>query len=133
MTKKTALQTAIATLKTTTAPDPDVLATLQSMVDTLSIKREMSDEARAKINERRKTKAHALRAKTMCTVLPVLESTLRSTAAPGMTAKELFDSTKVSLPADWTWQKVQGVLTHELHPLVTITENKGEAKRYCIV
>ena len=133
MTKKTALLSAIATIKTTTSPDPNVLATLQSMVDALSVKREMSDEARAKINEHRKAKAHALRNDLMRKVLPVLDAQLHAVIAPGLTAKELFDKTQTALPADWTWHKVQGVLTHELQPFVTVTETKGEAKRYYIV
>lgn len=132
MTKKNAILYAINVISNTESPDTNVIATLQKMVDALSVKHELSDEAKAKINEKRKAENRAMRSALMENVLPILRGVLTNT--DGITAKELFETTKTSLPEGWTWQKVQGVLTHELKNEATVIEGtkKAPANRYFI-
>ena len=127
MTKKDALQFAIDVM--THVPSdrqPEVVEILQKMVTQLSQPRKTSDEAKAKA----KAKRADARAKVLTEVLPVLRIAL--TGADGFTAKELYDRCADQLPADFTANKVQYILLHDLVDEVIKTETKGKANTYRI-
>ena len=122
MTKIDALNTAIAILSESNEYDA-ATEILQKMVTQLSKPRTMSDEAKAK----RKEKTAQARAELMAQVLPVA-----LTGADGFTAKELYERCRDDLPEDFTANKVQYILLHELAEEVAKNEIKGKANTYKI-
>lgn len=125
MTKKTALELAIATLSTDNAND-EAVKTLQKMVEQLENRTPISEEKRAEINAKRKTATAAARAELIAKVAPVLRKYLAS----DVTAKELFEKAKAELPADFSAAKVQNVLLREMAVELVKTEAKGKANTY---
>ena len=125
MTKKTALELAIATLSTDNAND-EAVKTLQKMVEQLENRTPISEEKRAEINAKRKTATAAARAELIAKVAPVLRKYLAS----DVTAKELFERAKAELPADFSTAKVQNVLLREMAVELVKTEAKGKANTY---
>ena len=104
----------------------EVREVLTTMIAQLSKPRKTSDEAKAKA----KAKRADARAKVLAEVLPVLRVAL--TGADGFTAKELYDHCADQLPADFTANKVQYILLHDLAEEVIKTEAKGKANTYRI-
>lgn len=133
ITKKDALNLAIAALSAAETPDHDAIAVLQNMVDKLSARKPVSDEYRAKVSAERKEKAHAARVALMDVVLPVIRKTLTG-VSDGLTAKEIFSIAQTELPADYTWQKVQAALLREMKPEVNVIEGtkKEPANKYVL-
>jgi len=123
MTKTVALNTALTFIP---AEQTEVREVLTNMVAQLSKPRATSDEAKAKQAEKRKAATAAARADLVAKVAPVLRKYL---TAP-MTAKEVFEAAKAELPTDFSWNKVQNVLTREMRPELDIVETKGKANTY---
>ena len=125
MTKKEALSTAIAML---TDEQDEARTILIKMAEQISKPRSMSDEAKTKMNEKRKAATAAARAALLETITPVLRKHL---TAP-ITAKDLFEAAKSELPADFSWNKVQNILIREMAPELVKVEAKGKPNTYCI-
>ena len=121
MTKKTALEIALATVK-----DPEARETIEAMIAQLSQKREISPEAKAKASEARKAATAEARKALVEKVAPVLRKYLTA----DITAKALYEIAKGELPADFSAAKVQNVLLRELAPELVKTEAKGQANTY---
>lgn len=128
MTKKNALELAIATLSTDNAND-EAVKTLQKMVEQLENRTPMSEEKKAEINAKRKTATAAARAELIAKVVPVLRKYLAS----DVTAKELFEQAKAELPTDFSAAKVQNVLLREMAVELVKTEAKGKANTYRLI
>ena len=120
MTKNVALTTALTYIP---AEQTEVREIITSMIAQLSKPRKTSEEAKAK----RKEKAAAARAELMAQVLPVLRGALTS---EGMTAKALYETCADALPADFTVNRVQYVLLHEMADEVIKCEAKGKPNIY---
>ena len=125
MTKKNALELAIATLSTDNAND-EAVKTLQKMVEQLENRTPISEEKRAEINAKRKTATAAARAELIAKVAPVLRKYLAS----DVTAKKLFEQAKAELPTDFSAAKVQNILLREMAVELVKTEAKGKANTY---
>lgn len=113
------------------AEDTDVYTTLTKMIDTIqhayeARKNRISDEERAAASVRRKAETAVRRATLMRQVLPVLRTNL----IEDVTAKELYATCAADLPEDWTANKVQYALLHELADEVIKTEAKGKPNVY---
>lgn len=128
MTKKNALELAIATLSTDNAND-EAVKTLQKMVEQLENRTPMSEEKKAEISAKRKTATAAARAELIAKVVPVLRKYLAS----DVTAKELFEQAKAELPTDFSAAKVQNVLLREMAVELVKTEAKGKANTYRLI
>ena len=124
MTKSVALSTALTFVP---AEQIEVREVLTKMVEQLSKPRTTSDEAKAKANAKRKEKTAQERAALMEQVLPVLRDSLTD---EGMTAKELYEASADNLPTDFTANKVQYVLLHEMKDEVLKVEAKGKPNVY---
>lgn len=125
MTKKTALELAIATLSTDTTNE-EIVETLQKMVEQLSAPRHVSEDTKARTNAKRKNATAVARVELIAKVVPVLRKYLAS----DVTAKELFEQAKAELPTDFSAAKVQNVLLREMAPELIKTETKGKANTY---
>ena len=124
MTKTAALNTALTFVP---AEQTEVREVLTKMVEQLSKPRQTSNETKAKANAKRKEQTAAARAALMEQVLPVLREALTD---EGQTAKDIFAACESALPADFTANKVQYVLLHEMANEVTKVEAKGKANIY---
>ena len=111
MTKRNALELAIATLSTDNA-NTEAVETLTKMLEQIENRKPMTDEKKAELNAKRKEATTTARKELIEKVAPVLRKYL---TAP-ITAKELYETAKAELPADFSWQKVQNVLIRELAP-----------------
>ena len=100
----------------------EVVEILAKIRDQIAKPRKSSDEAKAKDKAKR---ANA-RAALMEQVLPIL----RESVAIGGTAKEIFERCANALPADFTANKVQYILLHEMADEVEKTEAKGKPNVY---
>ena len=137
MTKKAALELAIATLSTSNENDGtmqtlvkmDAVKTLQKMVAQLSAPRHISDDTKARANAKRKNDTAVARAELVAKVAPVLRKYLAS----DVTAKELFEQAKAELPDDFSAAKVQNVLLREMAVELVKTEVKGKANTYRLI
>ncbi len=132
MTKVEALCVAIDDLRTMDATDPtlvpnavEAIEILEGMVAQLSKPRKASDEAKAKA----KAKRADARAALMEQVIPILRSGLSNT---GRTAKELYEENSDVLPADFTANKVQYILLHEMADEIVKHDNGKNAYTYTI-
>lgn len=125
MTKKTALELAIATLSTDNAND-EAVKTLQKMVEQLESRTPMSEEKKAELSAKRKAATALARGELLEKVVPVLRKYLVS----DVTAKELFELAKGELPKDFSAAKVQNILLREMAPELVKTEAKGKANTY---
>lgn len=127
MTKKSALELAVATLAINSAND-EAVEVLNKMIEQLESRKPMAEEKKAELNAKRKEATATARKEMIEKVVPVLRKYL---TAP-ITAKELFEVAKSELPADFSWQKVQNVLIRELAPEVNKVEAKGKANTYAL-
>ena len=129
MTKKAALELAIATLSTSNEND-EAVETLQKMVAQLEKPHTpISDERKAAISAKRKNDTAVARAELVAKVAPVLRKYLAS----DVTAKELFEQAKAELPDDFSAAKVQNVLLREMAVELVKTEVKGKANTYRLI
>lgn len=124
MTKKDALTIALNSIN-----NAEAKTVIENMIAQLSKPRATSDEAKAKANAKRKEQTAQARNALMEKVLPVLRDGLTHTQI-GVTAKELYDLTKHNLPEDFTANKVQYILLHEMASEVVKDEVKGKANTY---
>ena len=134
MTKKNALETAIAALvNKPTAEDDDMeaIGILTKMVEQLSKARPVNEEKKAAVSAARKEKTAQARAELVAKVAPVLREVLAHTLQ-GLTAKEIYGEAASRLPADFTAAKVQNVLLREMRPELNVTEAKGKANIYTL-
>ena len=123
MTYSVALSTAIDAMKDT---NPEVAERLSALREQMTKRSERSDEVKAKQNEQRKAKTAAARAELVAQVVPAL----RAVIDHDMTAKEIFEAAKDSLPADFTAMKVQNILLREMADELIKTEAKNKANTY---
>ena len=123
ITKSAALSTALTFIPETETETREVIS---KMIEQLAKPRNVSDEAKAKQNAKRKEQNAQARAELIAKVAPVLRNHLTA----DITAKDLFEVAKNDLPADFTARKVQAVLLREMLPEVVITETKGKANTY---
>ena len=100
----------------------EVRETLSKMVESLS-NRETS-------NATRREKTAAARRELMAKVTPAITAVLPTSAEEGRTVKEIFEAAKINLPSDFTANKVQYVLLHDMVDIVGKTEAKGKANTY---
>ncbi len=128
LTRVDALNFAIETISNIECYDDDVarheeiVTILEKIRDQIAKPHKTSDEAKAK----RKEKNTAARAALMEQVLP----TIREGISDGGTAKEIFERCKDALPSDFTANKVQYILLHEMKDEVEKIEAKGKPNVY---
>ena len=135
MTKKIALNVALSNCgannyvyENETVSGEEVRETITKMIEQLSIRREGSEDARAKAAQKKKDATAKARAELLEKVAPVLRANL----SEPITAKELFEICKTDLPDDFSWNKVQHILIHEMKPELEITERKKGGNTYQI-
>ena len=136
MTKKIALNVALSNCgadnyvyENETVSGEEVREVLTKMVEQLSKPRsEGSEEAREKAAQKRKEANAKARAELLEQVTPVLRANL----SEPVTAKELYELCKTDLPDDFSWNKVQHILIHEMKPELEITERKKGGNTYQI-
>lgn len=127
MTKKEALNVAMTALNlVNTNEATEAKEVVTKMIESLSVTRALSDEAKASMNAARKEKTAAARAELVAKVAPVIRAAM--TTEP-QTAKEIFAKCK-GLPEDFTAAKVQNVLLREMKNESHVTEAKGKANTY---
>ena len=122
ITRVDALNFAISAITPVNDTEREVVAVLERVRDQIAKPRKTSDEAKAK----RKEKNAQARATLMTQVLPVI----REGIGDGGTAKEIFERCAGALPEDFTANKVQYILLHELADEVDKIEAKGKANVY---
>ena len=128
MTKKTALELAIATIALRNEND-EAVEVLQKMIDQLEKPHTpISEEKKAAINAKRKEATATARAELLAAVTPVV----RSIAVTPMTVKEIFAAGEGQWPADFTAPKLQNVLIREMAPELDKVEAKGKPNTYCV-
>lgn len=149
MTKKDALTLAMTALSLPTAPatyrnpnwkedSPSTIRkdyTREELLETLgrvAVQLIPDKKRQAAANAARKEKTAQARIALIATVAPILREAL-SKADNGMTAKELYEAAKDSLPADFSAPKVQNILRREMAQELTVTEAKGKANVYALV
>jgi len=136
MTKKIALNVALSNCGADnyvfdgeTVSGEEVREALTKMIEQLSKPRnEGSEEAREKAAAKRKEANAKARAELIEKVAPVLRANL----SEPVTAKELFEICKTELPDDFSWNKVQHILIHEMKPELEIIERKKGGNTYQI-
>ena len=116
----------ISAIDQCTETGAEVVSILEKIRDQIAKPRKTSDSAKANAKAKR---ANA-RAEIMAQVLPVLRTAL--TDSEGVTAKELYERCVSELPSDFTANKVQYVLLHELADEVVKTETKGKPNTYAM-
>ena len=104
----------------------DVVKKLTVLKEKYSKPHSTSDEAKAKAKAKRANERAAL----MKQVVPILRDGLSNYPDVGQTAKELYEGNRDVLPADFTVNKVQYILLHEMADEVVKTEAKGRANIY---
>ena len=127
ITRVDALNYAIAAVTNSTEvlTNPDeIVDVLTKIRDQIAKPRTTSDASKAKA----KAKRADARATLMAQVLPII----RQSVAIGGTAKEIFERCADALPADFTANKVQYVLLHELADEVNKVEQKGKPNVYSL-
>ena len=128
MTKKSALELAIATLALRNEND-EAVTVLQKMVEQLEKPRTpIAEEKKAAISAKRKEATAAARAELLAQVMPVV----RKYATKPMTVKELLEVAKDELPANFTAPKLQNVLIREMASELDKVEVKGKPNTYCL-
>lgn len=123
MTKRNALELAIASID-----NAEAVETLTKMLEQIENRKPMSDEKKAELNAKRKEATSTARKELIEKVAPVLRKYLTTP----VTAKELYETAKAELPADFSWQKVQNVLIRELAPELNKAEAKNKANTYVL-
>ena len=131
LTRVDALNYAIAAVTNSnevlTNPD-EIVEVLTKIRDQIAKPRKTSDEAKAKAKAKRADARVAL----MKQVLPILRDGLSNYPDVGQTAKELYEGNRDILPADFTVNKVQYILLHEMADEVVKTEAKGKPNIYML-
>ena len=131
ITRVDALNYAIAAVTNSnevlTNPD-EIVEVLTKIRDQIAKPRKTSDEAKAKAKAKRADARVAL----MKQVLPILRDGLSNYPDVGQTAKELYEGNRDVLPADFTVNKVQYILLHEMKDEVVKTEAKGKPNIYML-
>ena len=122
ITRVDALNIAINSIPMDIENPNEVVEVLTKIRDQIAKPRKSSDEAKAKA----KAKRADARATLMEQVLPII----REGVADGGTAKEIFERFADALPADFTVNKVQYILLHEMADEVVKTEAKGKPNVY---
>ncbi len=122
ITRVDALNIAINSIPMDIENPTEVVDVLTKIRDQIAKPRKTSDEAKAKVKDKR-AKA---RATLMEQVLPIV----REGVADGGTAKEIYERCADALPADFTVAKVQYILLHEMADEVVKTEAKGKPNVY---
>lgn len=126
MTYTAAIENAIRALSTSNEND-ETIERLQALSAAL-VKRnahKSSDATKAK----QAAKRAEARTEIVNVVAPVLREALTHTLI-GVTAKELYDLAKANLPEDFTANKVQYILLHEMASEVEKIEAKGKPNTY---
>ena len=128
ITNVTALNTAIEALSA--EEYAEVVERLSAMRDSLVARSNArkSDESRAKANAHRKEKVVAERKAIVDVVAPIIRKAM---GQDSLTAKDIFARCE-GLPVDFTANKVQYVLLHEMANEVVKTETKGQANTYTL-
>lgn len=130
MTYVDALNFALNTIDTDTNPDvAERLTSLRNTIINRNAQRK-SEDSRAKANQKRKEKASAERKAIVDVVAPIVRNFLSDHS--GLTAKEVYESIASELPADFSANKVQYLLLHEMASEVIKTEAKGKANTYAL-
>ena len=124
LTRVDALNIAINSIPMDIENPTEVVEVLTKIRDQIAKPRKTSDEAKAK----RKEKNAQARASLMEQVLPVI----REGISDGGTAKEIFERCKDALPSDFTSNKVQYILLHEMKDEVEKIEAKNKPNVYKI-
>ena len=125
LTRVDALNYAIAAVTNSTEvlTNPDeIVEVLTKIRDQIAKPRKTSEDTKA----RAKTKRANERAVLIAQVLPIV----RESVTIGGTAKEIFERCADALPADFTVNKVQYILLHEMADEVVKTEAKGKPNVY---
>lgn len=126
MTYTAAIENAIRALSASNEND-ETIERLQALSAAL-VKRnahKSSDATKAK----QAAKRAEARTEIVNVVAPVLREALTHTLI-GVTAKELYDLAKANLPEDFTANKVQYILLHEMAKEVVKAEAKGKPNTY---
>ena len=126
MTYTAAIENAIRALSASNEND-ETIERLQALSAAL-VKRnahKSSDATKAK----QAAKRAEARTEIVNVVAPVLREALTHTQI-GVTAKELYDLAKANLPEDFTANKVQYILLHEMASEVEKIEAKGKPNTY---
>ena len=126
MTYTAAIENAIRVLSASNEND-ETIERLQALSAAL-VKRnahKSSDATKAK----QAAKRAEARNEIVNVVVPVLREALTHTQI-GITAKELYDLAKANLPEDFTANKVQYILLHEMASEVEKIEAKGKPNTY---
>ena len=124
MTYTAAIENAIRVLSTSNEND-ETIERLQALSASLVKRNKTSDAAK----EKQATKRVEARTAVVNMVAPILREALTHTQI-GVTAKELYDLTKNNLPEDFTANKVQYILLHEMASEVEKIEAKGKPNTY---
>ena len=126
ITRVDALNIAINSIPMDIENPTEVVDVLTKIRDQIAKPRKTSDEAK----EKAKAKRANARAELMKQVLPILRDGLSNYPDVGQTAKELYEGNSDILPADFTVNKVQYILLHEMKDEVIKTEAKGKPNIY---
>ena len=129
MTYDAALKNAIEVMGLLDSDECDRDATierLEALRQSLAKRGERSDEAKAKASAKRKENNAKERRALCAQVLPIL----REATIEGGTAKEIFERCKDMLPTDFTANKVQYMLLHEMANEVDKIEAKNKPNVY---
>ena len=125
LTRVDALNYAIAAVTNSnevlTNPD-EIVEVLTKIRDQIAKPRKTSEDTKARAKAKRANE----RAVLMAQVLPIVRVALLA----GGTAKEIFERCADALPADFTVNKVQYILLHEMADEVVKTEAKGKPNIY---
>lgn len=124
MTYTAAIENAIRVLSTSNEND-ETIERLQALSASLVKRNKTSDAAK----EKQAAKRTEARTAVVNVVVPILREALTHTQI-GVTAKELYDLAKSNLPEDFTANKVQYILLHEMASEVEKIEAKGKPNTY---
>jgi len=126
MTYTTAIENAIRALSASNEND-ETIERLQALSASL-VKRNAHKTSDA-VKEKQAAKRAEARTAVVNVVAPILREALTHTQI-GVTAKELYDLAKANLPEDFTANKVQYILLHEMASEVEKIEAKGKPNTY---
>lgn len=133
MTRKNVIVSAIELLSTVEGTTEamenmraETIEALKTILEQLNKRSTVSEEKKAEVSAKRKAATAEARGKLIAEVAPVLRKYL----AADVTAKELFETAKGELPADFSAAKVQNILIRELAPELVKTETKGKPNTY---
>lgn len=137
MTKTEALTTALNAMTML----KDIAELTDTQIEKIDTATEWLDKMKAQLNrpraaassekatataEKRKAETAAARAALVAEIKPILRKHLTT----DVTVKELTEAAADELPADFTWHKVQNILSRELAPELIRTERKRGGDLY---